>query len=205
MKRGDALRWLLLRPMHKTLLVLVLATGLSGCATLFDDARAMQAPPTTTLEEVRMFPTVTAANLNGDAYTLPADFEAEYNIVMLAYLIQHQNNVNTWLPFLGELEGQYADLRYYELPTLPDYNPLRQRSIDDGMRSGILDLDTRSRTITVYTDVAAFNAQLGIRANDTMQILLVRRDGTVLWRSLGSFDPAKAAGLRAVLAQALPT
>ncbi len=47
------------------------------------------------------FPTITAENLNKVEMTLPQDFGARRSIVMIAYTQKQQDDVNTWLPFLG--------------------------------------------------------------------------------------------------------
>lgn len=145
------------------------------------------------------FPTASGFNLLDDAYTLPRDFEATHNIVLMPYDQQQQSEVNTWLPLLTELEGQYDDLRYYELPTLPAYNPLFRSQVDNWMIAGIPDPDTRSRTITLYLDVETFNAAMNINGIGRTQLALVTRDGSVLWQGAGSFNEADAAALRQTL------
>ena len=57
--------------------------------------------------------------------------------------------------------------------------------IDGGMTAGIGDPDVLARTITVYTDVRAFQAALGIPGSDDVHALVVRRDGTVLAHASG--------------------
>ena len=67
--------------------------------------------------------------------------------------------------------------------------------IDGGMRSGIPELAARERTITVYTDTAAFRDSLEIASSDTIQAYLVRRDGTVLWQHRGPATSTAASEL----------
>jgi hypothetical protein len=55
------------------------------------------------------------------------------------------------------------------------------------MTSGIGDPDVLARTITVYTDVGAFQRSLAIPSSDEVHALVVRRDGTLLARGQG--DP----------------
>ena len=61
-------------------------------------------------------------------------------------------------------------------------------------------LDLLTRTITVYTDVAAFQRSLAIPSSNEVHALVVARDGTILARGCGDPDdaswPAIAAGLR---------
>ena len=63
-----------------------------------------------------------------------------------------------------------------------------RRFIDGGMTSGIGDPDVLARTITVYTDVAAFQRFLAIPSSSDVHALVVDRDGAILARSCG--DPS---------------
>jgi len=55
------------------------------------------------------------------------------------------------------------------------------------MTAGIRDPDVLARTITVYTDVAAFQQSLAIPGSDDVHALVVSRDGAILAR--GRDDP----------------
>ena len=74
-----------------------------------------------------------------------------------------------------------------------------RRFIDGGMTAGIGDPDVLARTITVYTDVGAFQSYLSIPGSNDVHALVVDRDGTILARGCGDPDdeswPAIAAGL----------
>ena len=68
----------------------------------------------------------------------------------------------------------------------------RQRLIDQGMRGGIPDLATRSRTITLYTDKDRFRQALDLSGEDHITILLVDRRGEVMFRTQGAYRPDTA-------------
>ena len=76
-----------------------------------------------------------------------------------------------------------------------------RRFIDGGMTAGIGDPDVLARTITVYTDVAAFQRLLATPSSNDVHALVVDRDGTILARGCGDPDDrslvAIAASLRA--------
>jgi hypothetical protein len=141
------------------------------------------------------FPTVQGSNLAGRRFKLPHEFEGELNLVVLAYLQQQQADVDTWGPILAILARRHKGFRYYELPTLGRYSWLQQLAIDGGMRMGIPDRAVRERTITLYLDVAEFNAQLGIAGVGSIQSLLVDRAGTIHWRATGRYSAEKGAEL----------
>ncbi len=80
-----------------------------------------------------------------------------------------------------------APVAVVELPVLSTrWRPVRQ-IIDGGMISGIGNPDVLARTITVYTDVGAFQRSLAIPSSDEVHALVVSHDGTVLARGYG--DP----------------
>jgi hypothetical protein len=86
-----------------------------------------------------------------------------------------------------------------EVPVLSTrWRPVR-RFIDGGMTASIGDPDVLARTITVYTDVAAFQRFLAIPSSNDKQALVVDRDGAILARGCGDPDdtswPTLAAGL----------
>ena len=149
------------------------------------------------------FPTVTGSNLAGKEYVLPADFEGELNIVAVAFQMWHQDEVNTWMPLFEQMEHQVPGLRAYELPVLRSMNRVSQWMIDQGMRGGIPDLATRSRTITLYTNKERFRQALELPNENHIHILLVDRHGEVLWRTQGAYRPDTARELAAAVEQQL--
>lgn len=147
------------------------------------------------------FPIVAGSNLSGKRYKLPRDFEGRYNVVITVYQRFQQNNVDSWGPLLDRLAQKYPELHYYELPTLPNYGWLKRNFIDGGMRGGLPDKAVRARTITLYLDVAQFNAALDLATTDDVYVLLVDRQGEVFWRISGDYTEQKGETLSQRLAE----
>jgi len=145
------------------------------------------------------FPVVTSANLSRRGFTLPADFEGDVNVLLIAFQRWHQRVVDTWIPFVRQLEQAHDDVRYYELPVIQRMNVLGRTFINEGMRAGIPDRVARARTITLYVDKAAFRQALGLPHEEDIYVLLVDREGNVLWRAEGIFTPEKGESLAAAL------
>lgn len=137
------------------------------------------------------FPTVAGSNLSGKRYNLPQDFEGKYNVAITVYQRFQQTNVDSWGPLLERLAQKYPELRYYELPTLPNYGWLQRNFIDGGMRGGIPDKVVRARTITLYLDVLKFNAALGLATTNDVYILLIDQQGNVVWQTNGDYTLQK--------------
>ena len=83
------------------------------------------------------------------------------------------------------LTEAHPGLEWYELPTLSALPAFLQFFIDSGMRGGITGPDARARTITLYLDKAKFRAALGLGDEDAIYVLLVDREGNVLWAASG--------------------
>jgi hypothetical protein len=141
------------------------------------------------------FPSVTGRSLTGRTFRLPADFEGDLNIVLVAFKRHQQNDVDTWTPYLSPLAARHATLRVYELPTLGRGYRLMRPIIDGGMRGGIPDSAVRGATITLYIDKAPFRDALGIPDENRIHVLLVDPTGRILWRSAGPYTADAVAEL----------
>jgi hypothetical protein len=143
--------------------------------------------------------------LQREQIQLPDDFSGEINLVVIAFQQWQQAMVNSWVPFLEELERSVPQLRYYELPTIQQLDPLSRLFINEGMRAGIRDGETRHRTVTLYVDKEPFRDALALPDEGTIYLLAVDRLGNVLWRSEGAFSPAKTQSLVRMLRRHLPS
>jgi hypothetical protein len=145
------------------------------------------------------FPAVRGDNLLRQTVNLPHDLEGELNILLIAFQRWQQNMVDTWLPTVQHIEQAHPQVRYYELPTIQRLNVLAQTFINAGMRAGIPNPTARERTITLYVDKAAFRRALELPHEESIYVLLVDRQGQVLWRTEGAHTPDKATALAAAI------
>ena len=145
------------------------------------------------------FPAVTGSNLQRKKLNLPQDFEGQHNLVLIAFQQWQQSQVDTWLPFARQLEETHPGVRYYELPTIRRLNALSRTFVNEGMRAGIPDPVARERTITIYLDKLAFRQALQLPGEDDIHVLLLDRQGRVLWRAEGAFTEEKGESLTATL------
>lgn len=141
------------------------------------------------------FPTVTAEDLNGRSVTLPQDFPGETTIVFIAYKRNQQQLVDGWISAL-ELDPSIG-AEFVEIPVVGVGARLIRPIVDNGMRSGIVNPALRARTITLYENPELVNAPLGFLGRDTIRILVVRRDGQVIWSASGSVTAEGVAAVKA--------
>ena len=146
-----------------------------------------------------LFPTVEGSSLAGRRFVLPRDFEGRMNVALIPFEIEHQADVDTWLPYVKDLAATYPDLRFYELPTLWTMSPVQRWWVDSGMRMGIRDQKTRELTITLYLDRRAFLRALDLPHDGIAYVLLVDGAGEVIWRAAGRWTAEKGQSLLGAL------
>lgn len=145
------------------------------------------------------FPPLQSETLNQKKVSLPADFGGRRSILLVAYKMNQQPVVDTWLPFLGAVSAKYQGVRFYELPTIGSNMGFMRGFIDGGMRNGIADSATRDRTITLYTDVGALQQALGVSGTSTIHAVVIDASGHVLATASGAYSAAAAAKIEAAL------
>jgi hypothetical protein len=163
-----------------------------------DGGRSVALPESSAGEH---FPNVKASNLEKRDFNLPADFEGERNLLLVAFEREQQKDVDTWLREMKRFEEIDPGFHYYELPTIQRPNAFMRWFIDTGMRHGIPDRKSRERTITLYLQKKPFLDSLLITDQKKIYAFLVDREGKVLWRSEGVFDETKGASLRSALGE----
>ena len=149
------------------------------------------------------FPTVSGFNLNRQELEFPRDFRGDLNLLFVPFLRHQQTIVNTWIPLADKLESSFPEFAYYELPTINELPALSRTFINEGMRAGIPNAKARERTITLYIDLAKLMRALSIPTKNEVHVLLVDRRGSILWRTTGSFEEAKAHALAGEIASYL--
>jgi len=141
------------------------------------------------------FPAAEGVNLQRQRVLLPSGLPGDLNILIIAFQRWQQAMIESWVPFVEELEQTHSGVRYYELPTLESRDSLSRTLINEGMRAGIPDARSRQRTITLYVDRAAFRSALDLPDESTIYVLLVNRRGRVVWRGEGALTGDKSQAL----------
>ena len=184
----------------QTLAVLTMAFFLSGCIGAGANSPVAQGTANT-------FPDVTGINLHGEAVRLPGDLDSDRNLVVVAYIQEHQRDVDTWIAALPSLLAVDSALRFYEVPAIGRSTAPFRLWLNNVMRSGIPSPEARTRTVTIYVDLDAFDRALGIPGRDRIHAFLLDGDGAILWRTDGAATPETIGALSdrlAALATAEP-
>ena len=150
-------------------------------------------------------PELAGRALDGTEVTLPRDLASDRNLVVLAFRQRQQGDVDAWLSWAIDDLGVPArptagPASCYEVPMLGRRWLPGRRLIDGGMATSIADPVVLARTVTVYANVGAVLAPLGIDTFDEVHALVVTRDGTVTAHERGPGDPAAQGRVAAALA-----
>lgn len=153
------------------------------------------------------FPRVDGRSLSGADMVLPDDLPAPRTLALLAFQQRHQGCVDRWIARAegAGIPGSPVDVAagddtcVIEIPVLSTRWKLGRGFIDGGMASSIRVPRVLARTITVYTNVSAFQRLLGIPGSEDVQACVVTPQGEVLARVPG--EPTDAAW--AVIVEAL--
>ena len=157
-------------------------------------------PSTDAGETCIQFPTISGDNLLGQAVTYPADFDGDIVLAVVPFDRDQQVVANTWLPFVQGIADEHTEFAYYNIPVFPDIESAFRVLARTGLILLIQDEHLREITSTVFLDNRdEFLSALAIPTVEEVQILLMARDGVVLWRETGEFTDAKGEALLAVV------
>lgn len=140
----------------------------------------------------RTFPKLTGRSLSGARVAAPAGLVGDLNLVFVPFLQRQQLDINRWIRMLGDIEETHEGLALYEIPLMRRFPKAYQSFIDSGMRAGIPDPKTRSRTVTVYTDRSEFLANAGLASIAKVWIALIDQTGTIFWSHVGEYSESAA-------------
>ena len=144
------------------------------------------------------FPEIRTSDLNGRSLTLPSDFEANYNLCLIAFERNQQKNVETWVNGAQPIV-EHAGISIYVIPVIQRVPGFVREFISSGMRRGTPNPQDRNHTITLFIDKGPFCRSLNLPSERTIYAVLVDKSGNVVWQASGDFTPAAGQGLSAAI------
>lgn len=145
------------------------------------------------------FPSLAGQALDGTPFAVPRDFAGARTVVLVAFVLEHRPEIESWAPFLDPLVRSRRDVRARLLIGLK-FPKLARGSIVAAMKAAIGAPELRASTIPLFVDdVDAFARSLGIGDRAHLAVLLVESDGRIVWRGSGPFSAAAGTSLSAAL------
>ena len=149
-----------------------------------------------------VYPALTTYNLAKAKLDLPADFAAQLNLLLISFRPEQQTQIDTWMPFAQGLQHTNFNFRWYRMPvSSPEFFIFRWWD-NASMRSDETDPETYPWIVPLYVDVDSFRHSLQIPTSHQIAVLLVNKQGRVLWRAEGPLTPQKRDSLIAAVAAA---
>lgn len=153
-------------------LVCVIAIGLSAAPVVAQDT---------------VFPTVKARTLNKDRITVPEDFTADRNILLISFGRDMQELIDAWDAALTAIRESSEAVQVYNTPLIPRPNGIIRGFINGGFRDIYKDDALRDRVVILYVKEKEVFPALNIGEDDkTVPLIMVLdQQGTILGRVSG--------------------
>ena len=140
--------------------------------------------------------------LTGAKASLPGAARGKVTLLALGFSYESRFAVEPWVKQFRVEFGQRPDVAFYEVPMIGGMARMAKFFIDSGMRRGTPKQD-HERVITVYGGASEWKQRLKVTDSDSAYVLLLDRNGKVLWQHSGKLDPLPWADLKAATAAAL--
>src|SRR5271165_3577167 len=148
---------------------------------------ALAAPQNPETSPVVILPPVTAYALDRAKVTLPADFAAPLNLLILSFQPDQQPVVEGWLPVLTP----ESKAQTWALPISPRENGLYRWWLNASLRGSLPASQPRRYTVPLYVNKTQFLRSLQISSEKDVVLLLTDKGGHVLWRTAGAVNESK--------------
>ena len=149
------------------------------------------------------FPTLEARTLNKDRITVPEDFSAARNVLLISFGRDMQEPVDAWEAALTPLREQSDGVQVYNTPLIPNPGALVRGFINGGFRGIYKDEALRDRVIILYVDEDEVFPLLNITDENKLQplVLVTDQSGRIIGRVSGLADDATVAAVTALVKQ----
>ena len=163
-------------------------------------ALALVAPGLSVAQE-SVFPTIKARTLNKDRITVPDDFSAAYNILLVSFGRDMQEPVDAWDAALTPLRENSEQVQVYNTPLIPNPGALVRGFINGGFRGIYRDEALRDRIVILYVKEKEIFPALNIGEDDKNAplIIVAAQDGRILGRVSGLADETNVAAVQALV------
>lgn len=169
-----------------------------ACASFCTSALPARAQSNSTTTAA--FPPLSAFNLAKAKLNLPSDFAAQLNLLLISFQPEQQTEIETWMPVAQALQHTNFDFRWYRMPVSASENFVFRWWDNSSMRSDETDPESYPWIVPLYVDITSFRRSLRIPTTHAISVLLVNRQGQVIWRAQGPMSPAERSSLIAAVA-----
>jgi hypothetical protein len=143
-------------------------------------------------------PSLVAKRLDQSPVQLPSGLGAERTLALIGFSRKHRPDIESWIEGL-QLERDRS-ISWVRMPVLNDPGtPSARDALDMHLREHYANVRAREAVIAVVTHRDAFVRAAGLGNTDQMVAAVISRNGDVLARVVGGYNPDKAQTLRETL------
>jgi hypothetical protein len=196
MNRGDLLN-------KRDLLLLGAAVGAVAGGVGWLVTRALTAPRGVIPVELgEPLPSFSGKLLSGRARALPGDLHGDLGLLILTWDYAALDEVMQWTRETMERYGLLPGIQVYQVAMVSGVGPILRQAIDRAMQ-GRAPVPEREHTLVVYGDLRALRRQLdtAMTARPHPTVLLIDRQGRIVWRADGPPTLMHLVSLRKALAE----
>jgi len=146
-----------------------------------------------------IFPTISSYSLDKLKVNFPGGLAGQKNLLLISFEPEQQKQIDTWMPLAQALQHANFNFRWYRLPVSERENFIFRWWENSSMRSEETDPETWPWIVPLYVNKVEFRNALQIQNEHQIVVLLVDRQGHVLWRASGALTPSDREGLNAAL------
>jgi hypothetical protein len=166
------------------------------CVLVLPLAHALQAREQ---RKPAIFPAISSYSLDKAKVNLPEGLAGQNNLLLISFEPEQQKQIDTWMPLAQALQHTNFNFRWYRLPVSERENFIFRWWENSSMRSEETDPETWPWIVPLYINKVDFRSALQIQNERDIVVVLIDKQGHVLWRASG----ALTAGDRASLTSAL--
>lgn len=146
-----------------------------------------------------VFPPITAYSLDKQKITLPDGLAGQTDLLVISFEPEQRKDVESWLPAAQALQHTNFQFRYYQVPVSGRENILFRWWETSSLRSDETDPESWPWIVPIFVDRQKFLQDLQIPDEKQVMVLLVDRQGHLLWRATGAMTQEKRASLMAAV------
>ena len=143
-------------------------------------------------------PAFMAQTLLRQPVTVPEGLPADRTLALITFHRSHRDQAESWIKGLNLRDD--PSIAWVRLPVLSDPGTPTARGVKENTLRELYPVEAeRAKLVPLFTDRANFVRAAGLGGMDQVSVVVVNREGEVLARVQGEFDPDKAQTLRATL------
>ena len=143
-------------------------------------------------------PAFMAQTLLRQPVAVPQELPADRTLALITFQRSHRDQAESWVRGLNLRND--PSIAWMRLPVINDPGtPTGRQELENKLRELYPAEAEHAKLLPVFTDRDSFVRAAGLNGVDQVYVVVVNRQGEVLARVGGAFDPAKAETLRATL------